>query len=123
MKVTIKENIRVEITADPGWLIADTPEELISTCESIVDSVKRHVDDIDGVNVLWDSIDRCSFCMEEWEDGEPACCDKAIDEWKENKCPDCKGIGYHGTRLAPNLCDTCKATGRRLEVKDENLSA
>ena len=31
--------------------------------------------------------DQCSFCGLEWEEGQPACCDQALEDWR---------IGYNG---------------------------
>jgi len=41
-----------------------------------------------NLSVIPEYEDRCSFCgleWEEWDDGEPACCTKASEEWRAAK--------------------------------------
>jgi hypothetical protein len=65
-------------------------------CECIVEDIKRHVDDVGWVGVVYDTSEVCSFCGnewevnedpndEDWELGEPLCCDEATSEWKMSK--------------------------------------
>jgi hypothetical protein len=54
-------------------------------CEEIKSDIKRHVDQVGSVYVDFDTVLSCSFCNCEWEtdaNGEPLCCDEAVDEWK-----------------------------------------
>lgn len=47
-------------------------------------AIKRHVDGVDRIDILYDTHDYCSHCGREWEteeSGIPVCCSKAQDEW------------------------------------------
>jgi hypothetical protein len=103
-----KNNIRVVVEAHElgsyGWSPISghgTPEgrekHLLSECSRIVSEVKRHIDDIYGVAVAYETEIVCEFCGNEWSDscttaaraipeepvGFPICCQKAIDEWEQ----------------------------------------
>jgi len=57
-------------------------------CEEIARQVKRHIDGVGYVAVVWDSREVCSFCGYDWEvdeNGVPLCCEKAVEEYKEEE--------------------------------------
>ena len=81
-KINYKTNWRVEV--EPEYpRFADTPERieasLRSTCEGILDSVKRHVDDVSYIYIKYDVERKCSYCGSPWsEDSDTyngGCCD------------------------------------------------
>ena len=96
MKTTLKENYRVIV--EPHYSLylrgEEREDDARSTCESIVDEIKRHVDDIQSVDIIFDESEICEFCQTEWEvydqdfpeddiiKGLPACCRKAQDEFR-----------------------------------------
>jgi hypothetical protein len=72
---------------------------LLRESNRIVAGIRRHIDDIEGVAVVYDRVVECEFCDEEWEGsctteltespgeplGMPICCDTAQEEWwREN---------------------------------------
>lgn len=70
--------------------------EYLKRCKAIEEQVNRHVDDIGSVNIEWDNDYKCSHCGHGWEvseddtdpefpKGTPMCCQKAIDEYNEEK--------------------------------------
>ena len=99
MKKIIKENYRVII--EPHYALYLRGEELEEdarrTCESIVEDIKRHVDEVGRVDIENDSREICEFCLREWdvyekddlEDGIvaglPGCCNKAQEEFYAQK--------------------------------------
>ena len=99
MKITLKENYRVVVEPNRSYWtrgdLKELEEEKRNTCESIVDDIKRHVDDVNSVEVIFDESEICEFCQTEWEvweeeefedggyiKGEPVCCNKAGDEFR-----------------------------------------
>jgi hypothetical protein len=58
-------------------------------CQEIVDDIKRHVDNAGYVNIEYDTEVKCSYCGYGWEidpaTNEPDCCQKAIDEFNNEK--------------------------------------
>lgn len=82
MKKRIREDIRVEVT--PSLWGRESEQQQEALCQGIAASIRRHVDDVGQVRVVWDSKQVCSFCGMEWEedeDGCPVCCGGAQDEW------------------------------------------
>lgn len=61
-------------------------QEYKSRCESIIDQIKRHVDSVGWVGLVWDAETRCSYCGHV-EDGDPDCCNRAIAEREEKHGP------------------------------------
>lgn len=62
-------------------------------CEDMVEEIKRHVDNVAGVEVEYDTEEVCGHCGYEWivdEDGTPNCCDEAIKEYNEININQCK---------------------------------
>jgi Mg-chelatase subunit ChlI len=53
-------------------------------CDEIAEQIKRHVDNVDSVEVEYDEEFTCSHCGQEWQVdgiGCPICCDKAEQEF------------------------------------------
>ncbi|MCU8589356.1 hypothetical protein [Streptomyces sp. A13(2022)] len=110
MKETIRDNYRLELTPDTfGYRrnIVDDHNAMRGLLEEIERAVRRHVDGVHQVLPRWDSRDVCSHCGCGWEvltaeeaadystnvdehsvEGEPVCCEQAIDEFRaERKIP------------------------------------
>ncbi len=98
MKKTLIKNYRVVIEPNYSLYLRDEEreEDARRTCESIIEDIKRHVDDVDSVELDYEENEICEFCKEEWEvydrdfpvdgiqKGLPACCEKAQQEFKTN---------------------------------------
>ncbi|MFE6931804.1 hypothetical protein ACFVDT_07205 [Streptomyces sp. NPDC057699] len=112
MKKTTREDYRIVITprrlGDLGWMSisdrmasSDIERDTRERCEAIVKQVKRHVDNVGSVEMQFSEVHTCSYCCLTWEEltaaeatnpsyqqdehsieGEPVCCDKAIDEFR-----------------------------------------
>lgn len=114
MKVTIRENFRVEVTPRAlGYFGSFTiPDDRLypkvdpavayrERCEEIATALGRHVDNVEAAIVRYDTRHGCSHCGHPWEvltadeaadpraqldehsvEGEPACCDKAVFEFR-----------------------------------------
>ena len=96
MKIKARENFRVIVIPDEPWFLDKenlgmTDKNFAkwgSTCEQLVEEIKRHVDGYSDVYQDFDSKDICSFCQDTWEeddDGCPVCCQKAVGEWEQSK--------------------------------------
>lgn len=104
MKIVRKSNFRVVVTprrlGDYGSIrISDNffgnksdeqiEKDYLNRCKDIADQIKRHVDDVDSVEVDYDAEEPvCSHCNLDWdidEDGCPTCCNKAIEEFEQSK--------------------------------------
>lgn len=99
-KQTRQGNIRVEVFPacfwDP-WRYPDNfREAALSTAATIVEQIKRHIDDVEDVSVVYETEHYCTFCDSVWEvfeegdaDGNPVgmpvCCNKAMVEWEDAK--------------------------------------
>ena len=103
MKKLRKEDIKVVIIPEV-YGCADTlqgDEFIIMDCNSIVEQIRRHVDDVKYVSVEFTPKYYCEFCDREWEvwtkkdelenpkdewckEGMPTCCPKAQDEYVAN---------------------------------------
>lgn len=93
-KVTTKENYRVviePITHVYGIKLSD--ETVKGVLKTILEQVKRHVDNVENCRIEFDTNHTCSYCRFKWEvseddsdpdfpKGTPVCCQKAIDEYK-----------------------------------------
>ena len=102
MKKIIKENYRVVI--EPNYALyyrgEEREEDARRTCESIIDDIKRHVDELSSVELDYDEKEICEFCLREWEVeekddaylkifiGQPVCCQEAIDEFLKERDKD-----------------------------------
>lgn len=97
MKISRKENIRVEISPKIFNLISIPSPRLekmiLDNCHTMVSQIKRHIDHVDNVEVKYNVKEYCSFCGRDWDvclddndpdwpKGTPLCCSKAIDEFK-----------------------------------------
>jgi len=81
-KIIRDQNYRVEVEPDKPF-ISSKPREI---CNDIAESINRHVDNCLSVTVRHDAVAYCSFCERVWDEednGCPACCEKAQDEWAE----------------------------------------
>lgn len=95
MKRAIRENWRVIVIPEEPWLGRKDEDTMLSLSENLVNEIKRHVDGIGDIYIDCDNRTICSHCGETWEEwekddeesgivaGMPACCDKALKEWKE----------------------------------------
>lgn len=94
MKVTTRENVRVEALPHYGWRsasVSNTEWEMLCMreAETLAAAIRRHCDQ-DAVIVTYDTVSRCSHCGYVWEDaldeeGRPICCAAAVDEWEREK--------------------------------------
>ncbi len=94
MKKTISENYSVKIEADiKPYTWRDHGRERVAEaerkrCELIIEDIKRHVDNVERVELMCETKDICILCdgdYDEYEDGRPSCCVEAEDEWVKNK--------------------------------------
>jgi uncharacterized Fe-S cluster-containing MiaB family protein len=88
MKVVKKHNFRVEVFPDTFLVDKEDYKRMISNCNSIIDDIKRHVDDVDRMEIEYDVEVLCSHCKSEWEEestGKPVCCEAAVLECIEEK--------------------------------------
>ncbi|MEU3124373.1 hypothetical protein ABZ696_29425 [Streptomyces albidoflavus] len=122
MKVTIRENFRVEVTPRaPGCCGSFTiPDERMSRdpaaayrewCEEIATAIGRHVDNVEAALVRYDTRHECSYCGLGWEvltaaeaadprsqldehsvEGEPVCCGEAIAEFRTERGIPAEGV-------------------------------
>ncbi len=55
---------------------AQIEKDYIRRCNEIVEQIKRHVDEVDSVQVEYDVDTVCGYCGREWEveEGLPTCC-------------------------------------------------
>lgn len=101
-KIIRKSNFRVVVEpkrlGDFGMIkISDdhfgqTPDRIekdyMARCKEIVDQIKRHVDEVDRIDIDFDTEEFCSHCNYGWELDEndvPLCCDEAIAEHEQAK--------------------------------------
>lgn len=92
----IVKRINHRVIVEP-WSYGKYDEKWVQgKCESIMSDIKRHVDDIGQVWIESDVEATCSHCGYSWEvsqddsdpdfpKGTPLCCQKAIDEFSEQK--------------------------------------
>ncbi len=97
MKKVFREDFRLEVyPLNPGHFgsfsisgIRRTEDEEFALCESIKRQIRKHVDGIGGVYIVYDTVEQCEFCNSVWEkawDTEgPICCDKALEEYEGGK--------------------------------------
>lgn len=91
MKVERKINIRVEVEPrTPLYYLSESSEKRekyeFELCRGIEEQIKRHVDDVDYISIMYENYAFCSYCENEWEEDEhgcPLCCNEAITEWRE----------------------------------------
>lgn len=67
----------------------DSAEKSIKNrCNEIAESIKRHVDNVDRVDIEFDTDEVCSHCGYEWvedQKGLPTCCIAALSEIEKEK--------------------------------------
>ena len=97
MKKKIKKNFRVVVEPEISPYTKDEilEEVTMDDCNEMKLQIERHIDNIDSVEVLWDTKEICSFCGYDWEIatesdcegddyikvGMPLCCIKAQEEF------------------------------------------
>lgn len=62
--------------------------DIKNKCHDLADSIKRHVDGIDSIEIECDAEYVCGHCGLPWnetEEGEPNCCAEAVKEYEESK--------------------------------------
>lgn len=85
-----RDNYRIVVEAvEDRWIRHDNDphRKKLKQLEEIKREIARHVDDIDGMAVLFDSVEICAHCEHPWEwciddHGNPACCDEAVKDWE-----------------------------------------
>ena len=80
-KKNFKEDYR--ITVWPGSRFSRIPGDE-SDCKDIIGQINRHVDGVKECHVEFTERVICEFCKSEWEEdenGQPLCCNKAVEEW------------------------------------------
>lgn len=91
-KVIKNSNYRVVVTPQDlsgiERMFHKSPESaeksIKNRCNEIVESIKRHVDNVDMAEVVCDTDEVCSHCGHEWREdktGMPLCCAKALAEF------------------------------------------
>ena len=94
MKTKQRVNYRVEVCprspgefgvgyiSGIGWIEAEEQR----ACKKIAEQVKRHVDGLAGVNVVWDTEETCEHCGATWTEGDSkhngGCCDKDYEVYE-----------------------------------------
>lgn len=119
MKVVKRYNFRVEVTPRSYlYGFRQTEEHFKEICESMVDEIQRHVNDVDYVETVWDESEHCSFCGYDWDEveeenssdgwpkGMPLCCEEAQLDWVWNN-------------LDVKLPEELKYLKKKLEAKEE----
>ena len=90
MKKIERSDYRVEITPSGG----DRERDAAELADYLEEIVKRDVGLVEllfKIRVVHDVRTTCEFCGYNWETedgtpgGEPACCTRAVDEWKADK--------------------------------------
>ena len=83
-----KERIDIRLEIEPrspfmGWG-NDHERKQIEVLESVKHEIKRHVDDVGSMVIMYETREYCEHCNMDWdvdEDGYPWCCTDAQDEW------------------------------------------
>lgn len=73
---------------------AEISAEYRRRCEQIADDVKRHVNHVQRVQVVCDTVEVCEYCGAEWAvEGNVynGCCDADTADWQANH--DCERVG------------------------------
>lgn len=102
MKEKRVEGCTIIINVDDPWFLgnktfAETGTAYVNAARSIIQDIKRHVDDCDNIEYELKVCEYCSFCDREWQTfteedekvdpeyiaGMPTCCEKAQEEWME----------------------------------------
>lgn len=107
MKKVIHDSYRIELHPDTwgyGSRVTDNHEAMQRLLADIKKAVERHVDGVGQIVPRWDTQTVCSHCDSEWEvlsaadvakpkwlpdehsvEGEPVCCDAAINEFRAER--------------------------------------
>lgn len=112
MKKTVRDNYRLEVHPDLHgvWVPRGREDETYrQILRDIKKAILRHVDEVDRVDIKWDTHHTCSHCEGAWEtltvrevqkriglqddhsiEGEPVCCLDAVNEFRtEHGIPLC----------------------------------
>jgi hypothetical protein len=92
MKKVFKTNYRVEVYPRVTTWGDVTDEIRKDTCQEMISDIRRHIDNVNSVEIVHDTEEVCSHCHHDWDvsmddndpeypRGMPLCCDKAINEW------------------------------------------
>lgn len=89
-KIIKRSNYRVVVEPITHvYGIALSEDTVKGDCREMAEQIKRHCDSVGRVDVEFDSDEVCSHCGYGWEldeeTGEPVCCNKAIDEFNNEK--------------------------------------
>ena len=96
MKRKLKTNIRVEVIPKIYfWRKEGIEDKKLNACNQILQEIKRHIDDVEEINIEYDEEEACSFCGYDWDEveekkcdgwpkGMPLCCKEAQLEWVFN---------------------------------------
>jgi hypothetical protein len=87
MKKIVRENYRIEIIPNFGWL-QKTHKNYTEVMDEIEKSIIRHIDRIGCIFKKFDEMECCEFCSYPWEldeNGCPVCCDRAVEEWNKQQ--------------------------------------
>lgn len=74
-----KDDIRVIVYPNPNHYQNSERQDYLD-CESIREQIKRHVDNVASIEIVWDETRLCKYCgfePSEDENGYPYCCDEA----------------------------------------------
>ena len=85
----VYSDYEVVVEVKEGWLMPKEPalwhQAKVRDLQDVANSIKRHVDDIDGAVVRFTTTVVCPHCEEPidggYVDGEPACCTEAQEEY------------------------------------------
>ena len=90
-KKQVKSDFHVIIWPKGCSWIPTTHEDYEKTCQEIKRQVKRHIDNVASVAIVYDSEWICEYCNRLWEEDEnglPVCCDKAQEKFHQNLSKD-----------------------------------
>ena len=76
---TERTNFRVVVEPVAPWSLME--DHVRMTCQSIIDDIRRHVDDVRDARMEWDNERTCEHCGCAWTEREDAphnggCCDE-----------------------------------------------
>lgn len=61
-----KSDIRIEVNVRQKFMGYWTEDEEVRLCEEIAADIRRHVDNLGSVRVMWENDNRCEFCDSYW---------------------------------------------------------
>ena len=92
--MTKQGNFKVIVDLPIGAIYDRSERGQRTLCEQIMESIRRHVDDVGYVSYRSDTL--CTHCNSTWETeqsdfdpvtpfGQPLCCEEARKEWESNQ--------------------------------------